>query len=83
MPKGNTRNRFQIGLSPGTTGLLVYILGIADKTFLPRTYGTVLGNATLTGYCIRFRKLEDIRINLLEAAIRETIDRTGEKNEGL
>ncbi len=76
---GNTREWFQIGLSPNTTGLSVYILGIADKAFLPLTYGKVIGKATVTGYCIRFRKLEDIRTNMLEAAIRDGIEATAEK----
>jgi Domain of unknown function (DU1801) len=67
---GKTREFYQIGLSANKTGISVYILGIKDKTFLARTYGKKLGKASVTGYCIKFKTLKDININVLEAAIR-------------
>ena len=67
---GRTRDFYRIGLSGNTSGISVYIMGIDDKTFLPRTYGEQIGKATVTGYCIRFKKLADIHIDVLEAAIR-------------
>src|SRR6266567_7011552 len=33
---GKTRDFFQIGLSANKTGISVYILGIKDKTYLPK-----------------------------------------------
>ena len=67
---GTTRDFYQIGLSANKTGISVYILGIKDKTYLARTYGKKLGKASVTGYCIRFKTLKDINIDILEAAIR-------------
>ena len=67
---GKTRDYFQIGLSANKTGISVYILDIEDKTYLAQTYGKILGKATVTGYCIRFKKLKDINVDILEAAIR-------------
>lgn len=67
---GKTRDFFQIGLSANTSGISVYIMGIKDKTFLPQTYSKEIGKASVTGYCIKFKKLKDININVLEAAIR-------------
>ncbi|TSJ43914.1 DUF1801 domain-containing protein [Mucilaginibacter corticis] len=67
---GKTRDFFQVGLSANTTGISVYIMGIKDKTFLPQTYGKEIGKASVTGYCIKFKKLNDININVLEAAIK-------------
>lgn len=67
---GKTRDFFQIGLSANKTGISVYILGIKDKTYLVQTYGKELGKASVTGYCIRFKTLKDINIDVLEAAIR-------------
>ena len=67
---GETREWFQIGISANTTGISVYILGIDDKTYLVRTYGKKLGKASVTGYCIKFKSLKDIYINILETAIR-------------
>lgn len=67
---GTTRDFYQIGMSANTTGLSVYIMGIEDKTFLARAYGEKLGKASVTGYCIKFKKLSDINIDVLEAVIR-------------
>ena len=75
---GKTRDFFQIGLSANTTGISVYILGIKDKTYLPQTYGKEIGKASVTGYCIKFKKLKDININILEEAIRDGVEFTSE-----
>ena len=67
---GTTREFYRIGLSANKTGISVYILGLEDKTYLAKTYGKELGKASVTGYCIRFKTLKDINIEILEAAIR-------------
>jgi len=67
---GKAREFFQIGLSANKTGISVYILGIKDKLYLAQTFAKDLGKASVTGYCIRFNKLDDININILEAAIQ-------------
>ncbi|MEO6758212.1 MAG: DUF1801 domain-containing protein [Saprospiraceae bacterium] len=67
---GTTREFYRIGLSANTTGISVYILGINDKTYLAKTYGEKLGKASITGYCIKFKPLKDIHMDILEAAIR-------------
>jgi hypothetical protein len=67
---GKTREFYQIGLSANTTGISVYILGIEDKTYLAKTYGKKLGKASVTGYCIKFKRLKDIDMDVLHAAIR-------------
>ncbi len=67
---GTSRAFYKIGLSANTTGISVYIMGIKDKTYLSQTYGKKLGKASVTGYCIKFKTLKDINIDILEAAIR-------------
>ena len=67
---GTTREFYQIGLSANKTGISVYILGIEDKKYLAKAYGKELGKASVTGYCIRFKTLKDINIDVLERAIR-------------
>jgi Domain of unknown function (DU1801) len=67
---GTTREFYQIGLSANKTGISVYILGIEDKKYLAEAYGKELGKASVTGYCIRFKTLKDINLEILEAAIR-------------
>jgi len=75
---GKTRDFFQIGLSANKTGISVYILGIKDKTYLAQTYGKEIGKASVTGYCIKFKTLNDINIDILEAAIRYGVEVTSE-----
>ncbi len=73
---GSTKDFFQIGLSANTTGISIYILGIEDKKHLARTYGKKLGKASITGYCIKLRKLADINTGVLGAAIRDGVEQT-------
>jgi hypothetical protein len=67
---GKTREFYQIGMSANKTGISVYILGIKDKSYLARTYGKSLGKATVSGYCIKFKTLTGINVDVLQAAIR-------------
>ena len=78
---GTTREFYQIGLSANTTGISVYIMGIKDKTYLNQTYGKKLGKASVTGYCIKFKTLKDINIDILEAAIRYGVEAQNEKGD--
>lgn len=71
---GSSREFYQIGLSPNKTGISVYILGIEDKKFLANTYGNELGKASVSGYCIKFKSLKDIDIEVLSAAVRAGIE---------
>ena len=67
---GSSREFYRIGLSANTTGISVYVLGLDDKTYLTRTYGASIGKATVTGYCIKFKRLSVVNIEALHAAIR-------------
>ncbi len=73
---GKTKEFYQIGISANTTGISVYILGLDDKTYLARMYGEKIGKASVTGYCIKFKTLKDINIEVLEAAIRYGVGTT-------
>lgn len=75
---GSTRDFYQVGLSANTAGISVYILGLADKAYLAKTFGEKLGKATITGYCIKFKSLEDVNIDVLLAAIRYGLERKNE-----
>lgn len=76
---GTTKEFYQIGLSANTTGISVYILGIDDKTYLAKTYGEKIGKASVTGYCIKFKTLKDINIEVLKEAIRFGIEASNSK----
>lgn len=71
---GKTRDFFQIGMGANKAGIFVHILGIKDKTYLAQTYGKKLGKASVSGYCVKFKTLKDINMDILEAAIRYGFD---------
>jgi hypothetical protein len=73
---GKTKEFYQIGVSANTTGISVYIMGIDDKKYLTQTFGRELGKASVTGYCIKFKTLADIKIDVLKAAIQYGIGQT-------
>lgn len=64
-----TNEWFKIGMSANTTGISVYILGVEDKKYLAQTYSQKLGKANISGYCIKFKALKDINIDVLAGAI--------------
>jgi hypothetical protein len=73
---GKTREFYQIGLSANTTGLSVYILGLEDKTYLAKIFGKELGKASVSGYCIKFKALKEINLEVLGNAIRHGVEAT-------
>lgn len=77
---GKTREFYRIGISANTAGISVYILGIDDKAYLAETFGKKIGKAGVTGYCIKFKALKDIDIEVLEAAIRYGFEAKNEKD---
>ena len=76
---GTTREFYQVGLRANTTGISVYILGINDKIYLAKTYGKKIGKASVTGYCIKFKTLKDINVEILEAVIQDGFEVHHEK----
>lgn len=73
---GKTRDFYQIGMSANTNGISVYVLGIDDKKYLAEAYGKKLGKANVTGYCIKFKSLKDIDIDMLKKAILDGVKKS-------
>lgn len=73
---GKTKEFYQIGISGNTTGISVYVMGIEDKKYLPEKYGKTIGKASVTGYCIKFKTLKDINMDILDAAIQDGVKLT-------
>ena len=71
---GNTKAFYKIGISANQTGISMYIMGLEDKKHLIETFGKTIGKASVTGYCIKFKKLQDINLDVLEAVIRFGFD---------
>ena len=73
---GKTKEFYQIGISANTTGISVYIMGIKDRKYLVEKYGKKIGQASVTGYCIKFRTLRNIDVDTLVDAMRYGIEQT-------
>jgi hypothetical protein len=73
---GKTKDFYQVGISGNTTGISVYIMGIEDKKYLPETYGKTIDKASVTGYCVKFKTLKDIHIDILEELIQDGVNKT-------
>lgn len=72
---GKTREFYKIGMSANATGISIYIMGIEDKKFLAQNYGERIGKASVTGYCIKFKALKDIHMEVLEEAIKYRLNK--------
>lgn len=73
---GSSREFYQIGISTNTKGISVYIIGINDNEYLAKTFLAIIGKATITGYCIKFKTIKDINISVLKSAIQYGINQT-------
>lgn len=73
---GRTKEFYQIGISANTTGISVYLMGLEDRRYLAAKYGKKIGRASVTGYCIKFRKLENVDREVLVDAMRYAIEQT-------
>lgn len=51
---------FQIGICPTTTGLSIYLIGLKDKNILKETFSDSIGKAKITGYCIKFKRFSEL-----------------------
>jgi hypothetical protein len=70
---GDSREFYKVGLSANTSGISVYVMGLKDKKYLPETYGSRLGKAKVTGYCIKFKSLKDVDLGVLKEIVANAI----------
>ena len=70
---GDSRAFYKIGLSANTSGISLYVMGLEDKTYLSETYGSRLGKAKVTGYCIRFKSVKDVDLGVLEEVVADAM----------
>jgi hypothetical protein len=67
---GSTKDFYRIGLSVNTKGISVYIMGLEDKNYLSNTFKYTIGKGSVTGYCIKFKTLKTINLEVLKEAIK-------------
>ena len=53
-----------------------FILGLTDKKYLTDVIAPRLGKATVTGYCIKFKSVQDIDKKVLTEAIKYGVKAT-------
>lgn len=68
--KGETKPFFQIGICATSTGFSIYFIGLKDKNILKETFGHTLGKSTITGYCVKFKRLSDLNLDVLKELIQ-------------
>ena len=73
---GKTKEFYQIGISANTTGISVYLMGLTDKKLLAEKFKKRIGKASITGYCIKFKTIEDINLDVLKEAIQCAVELT-------
>ncbi len=67
---GTSKEFFRVGISGNKSGLSVYIMGLADKKHLENAMGSSIGKATVSGYCIKFKSVKDINLDVLYSEIK-------------
>jgi hypothetical protein len=75
---GEEKEFYKVGFCANATGLSVYVMTIDDKRYLAETYGSKLGKAKITGYCIRFKTTRDLDMGVLEDLIADAMKRRQE-----
>lgn len=74
---GKSREFFQVGLSANTTGISIYLMGIPDKNALTERFKTRIVKASITGYCIKFKGLKDVDLEVVIEAILFAVNASG------
>jgi hypothetical protein len=72
---GKTREFYKVGLSANKAGLSVYVMNTPDKDYLSKTYGEKLGKAKITGYCINFKSLSGIDVDVLQEIVANSMNK--------
>ncbi len=67
---GSSRAFYQIGISANKSGISIYVIGLKDKAYLSQTFEKTLGKASISGYCIKFKSLQELSQGPLEELIR-------------
>ena len=70
---GKTRPFYKIGISSTSKGISIYLMGIKNKNFLKESVGSRLGKAKISGYCISFKSLNEINLDVLDETILNVI----------
>ncbi|MEK0440779.1 MAG: hypothetical protein RLZZ504_1695 [Bacteroidota bacterium] len=62
---GTTSSMYQIGLSVNNNGISIYLLGLSKSINIKEIFTSNIGKAQITGYCIKFKRLSEINLQIL------------------
>ena len=71
---GSSKSFYKLGISANSSGISMYVMGTPSKDYLNEKYGQTLGKAKITGYCIKFKSLKDINLDVLNALICKELE---------
>lgn len=71
---GSTKEFYRVGVSANSSGISVYVMGLENRKLLAETFGGTIGKASVSGYCIKFKALKDVKLDVLIAAMRYGFD---------
>jgi hypothetical protein len=66
---GSIKETFRIGVSANKTGISIYLIGLKDHDYLANHFGSIIGKASVKAYCIRFKSLKHIHLDVLRDAL--------------
>ena len=70
---GSSKEIFKLSISANTKGISIYFIGLKDKLFLKNNFENSIGKAKITGYCISFKTISDIRLDVVEKAVKSFV----------
>lgn len=70
---GTFRDFYRIGIAATQQGISVYFMNPEDRKLLTSKLKSDLGKATISGYCLKFKKLEEIKLDVFHSILK-TID---------
>ncbi len=66
---GSSKDSFRIGVSANKTGISIYLIGLEDHDYLKKHFADKMGKASVSAYCIRFKSLKDLDLNVLKEVL--------------
>jgi hypothetical protein len=66
---GHEGDAFRVGLAANKTGISVYVLAVDENGYLAEQGRERLGKANVGKSCIRFKRLSDIHVDVLEEVL--------------
>ncbi len=71
-PSGREGDWFKVGLASNKNYISIYACGVKNGGYIAEAYKTRLPKASIGKSCIRFKRLDDLDLGVLEEIVKET-----------